>query len=390
MQEPPGGPPDFEPPVLMAVVPDSGAVVPGLDDPLEFRFSEVVSERSGGGLDRLIELSPRAEALDVDWKRTRIAVEPEGGWRPGLVYQVTLLPGVADLRNNQLEQGRTVIFSTGGEIPDTRVEGLVLNWGDGRVPARGLVEAVLLPDSLVYTTVTDSTGAFRLTALPRGTYHLSGALDGNGNRRREPREPFDSITVALDSVVDHVFWAYAQDTVGPSLRQAGHVDSLTVRLEFSQPLRPGEPDVGAVALFALPDTTPAAVAWVGTAAAYDSVTAAEAAEAAAEAAAAVEAADTVAVADTAQAQAVQPPARQMPLEPAIRTPQDTAQAPPDSTRAQRLLATRRPLGTAWVIRAAGPLTPGGRYLIEATAANPNGTEATSRAVVVVPAPADST
>lgn len=397
VQEPPGGPPDFDPPTLLEVVPDSGAVVPELDDPLEFRFDEVVSERSGGGLDRLIEMSPRADQLDIDWKRTRVAVRPEGGWRAGLVYHVTLLPGMADLRNNRMTDGRTVVFSTGGEIPDTRLQGVVLDWANGRVPQRALVEAVLLPDSLVYTTLPDSIGEFVLTALPRGTYHVSAALDGNGNRRREPREPFDSVTVTLDSAIDRAFWTFAQDTVGPSIRQATPADSLTMRLEFGQPLQPGEPDTGAVSLFALPDTIAVAVAWVGTAGAYDSLVAAERADTSvgaegAEGAERAGVADTVgaeAAADTAAAR--RPPVRELPLMPGARpeAAADTAQAA-DSTRAQRLLATRRPLATVWVVRAALPLTPGGRYLVEARARNPNGVEATSRAVVVVPMPPDST
>ena len=51
--------------ISLSVEPDSGAVVPGLEDAVRFQFDEVVSEGSGGGLDNLVELSPRAEEIDV-------------------------------------------------------------------------------------------------------------------------------------------------------------------------------------------------------------------------------------------------------------------------------------------------------------------------------------
>ncbi|MDH5551651.1 MAG: Ig-like domain-containing protein, partial [Gemmatimonadota bacterium] len=149
MQDPPGGPPDFAPPTIVAIAPDSGSVAPQFDGRLRFQFDEVINEQSGGGLAKLIELSPRTPELDVSWKRTAIEVKPASGWRANAVYRVVLLPGVADLRNNRMEAGRTVVFSTGGEIPATRLTGVVLDWENGRVGQRALVEAVLLPDSLV-------------------------------------------------------------------------------------------------------------------------------------------------------------------------------------------------------------------------------------------------
>ncbi len=76
MQEPPGGPPDFAPPVVVSLIPDSGSVVDELKDPLVIRFDEVINEQSGGGLDRLVLVSPRVEELVVSWKRTAIEIKP--------------------------------------------------------------------------------------------------------------------------------------------------------------------------------------------------------------------------------------------------------------------------------------------------------------------------
>lgn len=133
VQQPPGGPPDFTPPVLTGTAPDSGAVIVGFDEDLTFQFDEVITEGSGDALRRLIRVSPRHEEVDVSWRRTRIAVKPDGGWHEGITYAVTLLPGVTDLRNNRLDSGRTVVFSTGGDIPATRVSGTVVDWEGGQI-----------------------------------------------------------------------------------------------------------------------------------------------------------------------------------------------------------------------------------------------------------------
>jgi len=381
-QEPPGGPPDFRPPTVVAVVPDSGTVQPGFRDAAEFRFDEVISEQSGGKLEDLVLVSPRPERVQVSWKRNRIEVRPKGGWRPGTVYQVRLLPGIADLRNNRLTAGHELIFSTGPDIPDTRLSGTVVNWPAARLALRALVEAISgagTPDSLVYAAQADSAGEFALRALPPGDYLLVGTVDENSNRRRDRREAFDSVTVRLDSTDTRTLWAFVHDTVGPQLRTATQLDSVTVRLEFSQHLFPGEPDSGAVTAMLLPDSTPVALDTVLLPAAYDSLRTAEAAvrdSLAALAADSAARADTTARADTAAQRRpeVRPPARRQP---------DEARAPADTSPAARLLRERPRLTDAWVVRLAQPLEPGSRYLFLAHAANVNGAVADSRTVLAV-------
>ena len=46
IEPPPGGPPDAEPPQLIATVPDSMAQLPDFHGDVEFRFDEVISEGS--------------------------------------------------------------------------------------------------------------------------------------------------------------------------------------------------------------------------------------------------------------------------------------------------------------------------------------------------------
>jgi hypothetical protein len=365
------------------VVPDSGALVPGWDDPLKIQFDEVISETSGGGLQNLVHLSPRPRELEVSWKRSAIHVKPDGGWQPDLIYHVILRDGVTDLRNNRMTEGRTIIFSTGGEIPDTRLTGTVLDWENGRPGIAALVEAVLLPDSLTYVGVADSGGAFTIAALPRGTYRVSAAIDGNGNRRRDRREAFDTVTVVLDSTATHVFWTFTHDTVGPRIQQVAQVDSATARIEFNQMLAPVTPDPAAVAAWVLPDTVPVTVAAVWTAAAYDSVQAAEDARRAVADTGLAEAPDTLLAPDT---PARRPPRRGQPRDqrptPDAEVDQDTTVA--DTTRAQQLLAQRPTLSDSWFVRLSEPLTAGGRYLFQASAQGIAGATAESRLPLAVP------
>jgi hypothetical protein len=359
----------------MAVVPDSAAVRPGFREPAEFIFDEVINEQSGGGLEQLVLVSPRPEAIDVSWKRNRIEVRPRGGWRPGTIYQVRLLPGITDLRNNRLREGEELIFSTGPAIPDTRITGMVINWPAGRLAARALIEAIAgagTADSLVYAAQADSSGEFTLRALPPGEYLLLGVADENDNQRRDRREAFDSVTVRLDSTSSHVLWAFVHDTVGPQLRSATETDSITVRLEFSQHMLPVAPESGTVAAFLLPDSTPVALDTVLLPEAFDSLRAAEARVRDSLAALA----DTV-PADTAQADTaavVRRPPRRQP---------DRREAQPDTSRVAVLLRERGRLVNTWVVRMAAPLIPGARYRFTARAANVNGAVADSRTVLSV-------
>lgn len=378
IEDPPGGPPDFEPPVILSITPDSGAVVPDLDGALKIQFDEVVSETSGGGLDRLIRLSPRAADVSISWKRSAIHVEPRDGWLPGIVYHITLEPGIADLRNNTTTEGRVVIFSTGPAIPATVLWGTVLDWENARAGRLALIEAVLLPDSLVYATTADSTGSFRLGSVPTGTYLVSASMDENTNQRRDRREAFDSVTIALDSAVSHTFWTFSRDTAGPLLRRVSQTDSVTARLQFGLMLDTVPPTGEMVSVWALPDTTPVAVAHVWQQSVYDSV--------AAQAAAAQARADSLAAPDSVAAAADTTAAPEVPR----RSVPSRPPGPQVPEHVAEFLARRPALSDVWYVRMMEPLTPGGRYLIEARARSIGGSVGESRSVLTLPAASDST
>jgi hypothetical protein len=247
VEAPPGGPPDVTPPRLVAVHPDSLAVLPDFDGDVVFQFSEVISEGTApnqgagtGELERLVILSPSPKVPEVRWRRTRITVRPREGWVPNRVYRVQLLPGVTDLHSNRSSSGAVLTFTTGAAAPAATLRGTVTDWTNG-APARGaLVEAVLMPDSLVYRAIADSSGGFSVGPLPKGDYVVYGVIDQNRNNRRDPREAWDSARVALDTAAVAELWTFPHDTIGPRIQSATVVDSLTASLAFSQPLDPAQ------------------------------------------------------------------------------------------------------------------------------------------------------
>lgn len=370
MEPPPGGPPDASPPQLVATVPESLASYDGLDGPVEFIFDEVVSEGGGGGqgrrseLAQLVILSPTREDPKVDWRRSRITVEPEEGWQPNRVYRAQLLPGITDLRNNRSDEGTVLTFTTGGPLPNTTLAGQVVDWSSGRPAAAALVEALLLPDSLRYRALADSSGGFSLGPLPTGEYIVSGVLDENRNRRADGREAFDSVRLAPGKTAAGEIWTFVHDTTPPRASSVTVGDSLSAAIELAQPLDPRlrlEP--GSATVYVLPDSTPLTVVSVLPKPLDDSLNAPrpEKPDSAA--------GDTTG-ADTTAAPAGRPGAR--------REGRPAAAAP---------LTSRPPLSNRLVVRVREPWKPGGRYALEVRGVrNVSGTTGDVRGTLAVPEP----
>ena len=350
IEPPPGGPPDQAPPFLVAVTPDTMASLPEFEGEVEFRFNEVISEGSSpnrgtgtGDLERLVLLSPTDRVPDVSWKRNRITVRPREGWRPNTVYRVELLPGVMDLRNNRATTlGRTLTFTTGGDTPRDTLALRVYDWTTGRPAARALVEAFLLPDSLRYRFSTDSTGRILAAPLPAGQFLVYGVIDANSNSLRETREAFDSATVATgaDSVE---LWTFPHDTVPPRVREALPRDSVTVAVQFSQPLHPSVRfPTESVTVWRLADSSSVEVAWLLREAEADSVERASRDSAAGAAAAA----DTVARAEAPLDSAV--------VEQRVKPGAQLGAATEDTP-------SRQPLSDRVLLRLAASMDSAGRY-----------------------------
>lgn len=374
---PPGGPPDTKPPHIVQVKPESGTVVRSFSGDAEIQFDETVDEMATGGSSRAVGglagqvlLSPVSGPVRVDWHRSRVSVKPKEGWKTR-VYRMEILPGFVDLRRNRSDSGKTVLFSTGPAIGHARIGGIALKWIEQSILLHALIEAVPLPDSAGYMTYADSGGQFDLENLAPGRYIVYALQDDNGDRRRNNREAYDSVAVTLDSSTNVALYTFPHDTTPPRPRAATNIDSLAIRVEFSQALDPTTSfDTAHVHVLELPDSTPVPVAQVLTERVYDSVTAAARVKADSAAAAARDTTrDTTKVA----------PPRIHPTVPPTPLPGPTAQAAgrparrpavADSTRPHvdttlvRQLLARRPIPSDKIVVQMGrALKPATRYVV---------------------------
>lgn len=243
---PPGGPPDVAPPRVLKITPSSGTVG-ARPKSVVFQFDEVISETPKGqqNLAKLVFISPRSGDVEVDWRRSQLDIKPSRGWKPNTVYTVLLSEGVTDLRNNSIDSATRVVFSTGGPIPETKIEGVVFDWTAGRYAPRALVEAIVRDtakkDSTIYQTISDSLGRYSLQNLPPGNYVLRGIADLNANRLLERLEPWDTVGVSLTSNSNIELYAFPHDTTMLNIRAVAVLDSnKTLRITFDKPITPAQ------------------------------------------------------------------------------------------------------------------------------------------------------
>jgi hypothetical protein len=235
---PPGAPPDSTAPRLLKITPDSGALNARVDG-ITFLYNEVVSERPQGAADLagMFLISPYDGQPRVSWKRSRIEIAPRGGIRSNTTYVVRVLPGIVDLRGNDDSLGRTIVFSTGPSIASGLIRGVVFDWAGERPAARAFVAARPLADTTTaYIAVADSLGSYLIQGIPAGRYSMRAFADENRNRLLEPREMFDSVTVAITDSIVRDFLAIVRDTLGPGIAAVNRADSLTLRVQFDRGL----------------------------------------------------------------------------------------------------------------------------------------------------------
>ncbi len=254
---PPGGPVDSQAPQIVRVAPDSGRTGVRPREVI-FEFDEVVSERPSGAqsLDALFLISPRNGETQADWHRSEIAVHPRRGFKANTTYTINLLPGLSDLRGNARNTGATTVFSTGASLATGRLTGTLFNWSESRIVARGLVEARTLADTTtVYVTATDSSGAFIFRNVPAGAYRVRGISDDNANRGLDPREPFDTAAVTLVDSAKVDLLAFVHDSVGTRLSNVSARDSVTLELNFDNPISTTVPLLSSRIRVRAPDST---------------------------------------------------------------------------------------------------------------------------------------
>jgi len=255
---PPGGEADRLPPRVVSITPAPLSVGVARDERVIIRFDERISER---GIRDAVVVSPLTSELRVERGRSELRIWLRGGWEPDRIYHVVVQPVVQDLFGNLMTDPLEVVFSTGPEIPQTAVAGLVTDRLTGKPAAGAWIAAVREPDSVAYGTLSDEEGLFALRHLPPGVYRLRAFMDQNRDRQANFREAQDSAAIELadgDTAV-LTLTLLVPDTTPANVIRAEAPDSLHVRVHLDDHIDPAAPGVTAgvtVALRLLPDSTP--------------------------------------------------------------------------------------------------------------------------------------
>ncbi len=240
---PPGGPEDLRPPIVIRTVPDTFELLGTLDGSIRFEFDERISERpSSGTFDNAVIISPRTGELIVGHSSRSLTVELVGGFRPDLVYRVTLLPVVRDLFGNQMRDPFELIFSTGAETVPTTLAGIA--WD--RITGSGVDEyqvwaTALDDDSVIHVSVTDNQGVYAFRYIPGANYEITAFNDRNADAVIDMMEIQGSRSLSIENG-DTVFLNFPvlqPDTTPATLVTASALDSVTLLLEFDDYLDPG-------------------------------------------------------------------------------------------------------------------------------------------------------
>lgn len=269
---PPGGPPDDLPPEILSMTPANGATLEKARD-IEIRFDEVISESPRGGgrdLRDLVFISPRSGTPRVSWQRSRIVIRPSTGWKTNTIYTVQIKPGIQDLRNNGIDSVIRLVFSTGGPIPMTKLDGVVFDWAAGKGLPNAVVEVI--PDgsrgrdTTFYQAVADSAGRYTLEHLPPGLYLLRAFGDRNSSRTLDPLELWDSTSISLEKSNTVDLYSFGHDTVGLRISDIAVQDSnRTLKVTFDKPYATDQPIAPAMAVIKRPDSSLVRVRFVRTA-----------------------------------------------------------------------------------------------------------------------------
>ncbi len=188
-QPPSGGPPDLDPPTVLAVEPDSGATSVPRDARLSVEFSEGMDPRSAS---LAVEVAPRVDVKQRRWSGRRLTLVLADTLRSNRTYTMFVGSDARDRHGNALRAGRAIPFTTAATFPPGIIEGEVLATG---FVAPGTYLWVYPEGSEPDSTARDfesvglagEGGAFRITGLDvPGRYRLWAFADLNRNHSFEP------------------------------------------------------------------------------------------------------------------------------------------------------------------------------------------------------------
>ncbi len=171
---PPGGPKDETPPTLVSVAPESGTTGIKGGIIVQLTFSERLSEETNFSA---IRLSPIiGKPLDFTLNKEIISVGFPEKLDQDQTYILTLSRDLKDERENRLDKTYQIALTTGEEIANGRISGIVYNKKEETsaivylFAKKGNFNDSLLLGTPEYYTETDDSGRYVFDFLDQGQY----------------------------------------------------------------------------------------------------------------------------------------------------------------------------------------------------------------------------
>ena len=246
--------------------PQNLSIVEPFDGPVEIRFTETLSERltQGSPTDAVV-VSPRSGGIEAGVTGDRIEISMEGGFQPGVVYRVTVLPRFQDRFQNDMDRPFDLLFSTGPAFEPNLMAGLVSDRLTLDPVSEARVDATTPNEETVLTAVADTAGIFAFPYLPSGAYRVVAYRDGDRNEEPGFSEIRDSVEIVVtpgDTLIVTDLELLAPDTTAAVLEEVAVVDSMAFQVTFDDYLDPSEPLDGVQAVVTPEEGAPIEVAEV--------------------------------------------------------------------------------------------------------------------------------
>lgn len=191
---PPGGDVDKTKPRIIGTFPENGSVNVPISDEIRINFSERIVKPTAG---KAVYISPRpSKEPEIKWKSNNIIIKLADSMEANQTYIISFGDGIKDLRNNPIDTGSTIAFSTGPKIASGRISGYVEDIHDQPQKSMlvGLFDRDILTQNIPidsvypkYISVSDKDGFFAFQYIPEGHYLLFAFKDRNRNERFDPQ-----------------------------------------------------------------------------------------------------------------------------------------------------------------------------------------------------------
>ncbi len=243
---PSGGPVDETGPVVMRLEPPNLSRRIDTRESIEIYFDELVDPLSIPGS---VIFTPEVD-FTTKVKGRRVIIKPTEPLAVDQTYILTLQRGIRDHQRNKLPQSQQYVFSTGGEIPFGRIEGLVLE----NDPNSTIVVGLFVPSDspadydLFQSVDLADDGRFSFSYLPSGPYRVvvveGGLADfpAGINRRRYALPPEEPLLVQGDTV--GVRMLLSSPLAQPQIQSLEWVTPTYLAITFDTPFGEAPPPAG--------------------------------------------------------------------------------------------------------------------------------------------------